>query len=342
MTARWQKILQRSIRTHEECEKYFGSSFAKTNYPLLIPLSLAEKIKHQGLDSPLAHQFLPQSAENLTQGLIDPIGDHQYSPAPQIVHRYQSRALLFPTTTCPVICRYCFRKNELYQPDSLFLPKENETLDYLLAHPEIEELILSGGDPLMLNDKKLEQLLSKISKIKHIRFLRFHTRFISIIPERINNRFLGVLNRYQKFFSRMIIVIHSNHISEWGPASLKKIARLNKIGIELRLQSVLLPNVNDTTEALLNLYRLMIHHRVTPYYLHHPDHAKGTSHFQLSIEEGRKIFAPLRAQLPGWALPRYTVDIPGGHGKVDAFNPESYSFAGKLLNQHGEFVEYSS
>lgn len=341
MTARWQTILQRSLRTHQELEAFFEKPFPKTSYPVLIPLSLAQKIKALGDDSPLAKQFLPHAHENGADGLMDPIGDHHFSPVSQIVHRYESRALLFPTSACPVICRYCFRKNELYTGDELFSPKQNQAFDFLDQHPEIEELILSGGDPLMLSDKKLDQLLSRISRIKHIRFVRFHTRFLSIVPERFNSSLLKVLQRYQNKFSRLIIVIHSNHTSEWGPASLKKCERLHQAGVELRLQSVLLKGVNNCPQDLVDLYRLLINHRVTPYYLHHPDHAKGTSHFQLSIEEGRKIYARLRTKLPGWALPRYVVDIPGGHGKIDAFNPEGFAFHGKLLNQQGELVEYS-
>lgn len=338
MRPRWHDVLKQSLRTQKQLEEFFQTSFPALDYPVLVPLALAKKIREQGLDSPLAKQFLPHADETLKGGLRDPIGDTAHSPAPQVVHRYHSRALLLPTTVCPVICRYCFRKNELYGGEELFIPRLSESLQYFRDHPEIEEVILSGGDPLMLSDAKLAELIRALSEIKSIKYLRFHSRFLPILPERFNHRLKRTLKSSLKYFSRVTFVIHSNLAEEWGPSALKKLAQLRSLGIDLRLQSVLLRGVNDCPTRLLELIKLMIEHGVTPYYLHHPDQAQGTQHFQLELEAGRRLYAQLRDCLPGWAIPRYTLDIPGGEGKVEAFNPESYKFSGKLINRLGNEV----
>jgi lysine 2,3-aminomutase len=337
--ARWQVIYQNALKSGAELEAFFQAPFPKLSYPICIPLPLAERIKLRGLDSPLARQFLPHKDELLPGGLVDPIGDHQHSPTPQIVHRYGSRALLMPTTVCPVICRYCFRKNELYSDDELFKPKLEEALNYLKGHEEIEEVILSGGDPLMLSDKKLAQLIERLVQIPHLRFLRFHTRALTTLPERFSSRLLTVLNRAAKRFDRVSLVFHLNHASELSPKSLKIVGKLRKMSLDLYSQSVLLHGINDSTDTLYELFSSLAQVGITPYYLHHPDSTQGARHFMVALETGRRLYAPLREKLPGWALPRYVLEIPDGGGKTDAFNPESLNFSGTLLTRTGQTVK---
>lgn len=326
MKARWQSHLQKALRTTEQLESFFQTSFPKLSYPVFIPLALAQKIKIQGLDGPLAQQFLPHANENSPIGLTDPIGDHLHSPVSQVVHRYDNRALFFPTTTCPVICRYCFRKNELYNQDQLFKPNGQQALDYLKNHPEIEEVIFSGGDPLMLSDKKLHELLNALAKIPHIRYLRFHTRFLTVLPERINAKFLRTLSRFRKRFSRISMVIHTNHRDEWSPAMEKKVKWMRAHHIDVYSQSVLLKGVNASPNALVDLFSHLACIGVVPYYLHHPDPAQGTEHFSLSIEEGRALYRAVKKRLSGWMVPEYVIELPKGGGKVSIFNSEDLEF----------------
>ncbi|WP_372656092.1 KamA family radical SAM protein, partial [Halobacteriovorax sp.] len=196
----WQEEFKNSIKSHEGLESFFQTSFPKTSYPILIPKNLAKRIEEEGLDSPLGKQFLPAAEELKEEGLIDPIGDHHQSPIPQIVHRYKNRILFFPTQTCPVICRYCFRKNELSNDDELFKFNLKNVLSYLREHTEIEEIIFSGGDPLILSDEKISKYLHEFSNISHIKYIRFHTRTPIILPSRVTENFCKMLNNFQDKF----------------------------------------------------------------------------------------------------------------------------------------------
>ena len=289
-----------------------------------VPDRLIKMIEAQGFDGPLAKQFLYSDLEKDSSGLSDPIGDHAHQKTAGLVHRYKNRALLFPTQKCPVHCRYCFRRNELETGDPLFGQLE-EAFSYLDEHDEIEEVILSGGDPLTLSEKRLDNLLSRIKQQ-----VRIHSRVPVSAPESLSSDHLGILEKYDP-----ILVIHTNHSSEWDDQSEELVSKMKKL--RLFSQTVLLKGVNDNIEDLVSLFKKLSSLRMLPYYLHHPDQVMGAMHFWLSLEEGRRLYAQLRDQLSGWQLPRYVIDIPGGHGKVDAFNPEAYSFSGKLIGKDGEF-----
>jgi lysine 2,3-aminomutase len=308
-------------------------------YPLFIPRALALKIKSDGPQGVLAKEFLPHDleldADINTKGLIDPIGDKTYFKAPQLIHRYESRALFTPTTICPVHCRYCFRKNELNASDELFQQDFELTLNYLRSHPEISEIIFTGGDPLTLSNEKLKRYLLAFSEIKSIKDIRFHTRYPVILPERIDHEFLNVLKWANNSFRTISMAIHTNHIKEFDAENFQAIKKLNQINVQLLSQTVLLQGVNDTKKDLLDLFQTFIDLKIRPYYLHHPDQVKGGMHFYLSIKKGRELYQALRKELPGWALPHYVIDIPGGFGKVSAFNPETTSFSGQLLSKDG-------
>ena len=344
----WTSDFQKAFKNLKDLYSFLGWDLkpellpVAATYPLFVPQSLALKIKDQGPEGVLAKEFLPDALEldadlNI-KGYEDPIGDKTYNKAPQLIHRYESRALFAPTTICPVHCRYCFRKNELNQPDELFQQDFVETLNYLQNHPEISEIIFTGGDPFTLSNEKLEKYLDAFSLIKSIKDIRFHTRYPVILPNRIDEKLLTVLHEASKKFRTISIAIHANHISEFDQVSMAAIERLGKLNTQLLSQTVLLKGVNDKTEVLTDLMNLFISLKVRPYYLHHPDRVKGGMHFYTSLQEGRKIYHSLRKQLPGWGLPHYVIDVPGGHGKISAMNPETTTFSGQLLSRDGDVV----
>jgi lysine 2,3-aminomutase len=306
-------------------------------YPIFIPKNLAKKIKHEGPDGVLAKQFLPSPLEIDSkinaEGLKDPIGDNLNHKAPQLIHRYHSRVLFTPTSICPVLCRYCFRKNELSANEEIFHQDFEKTLHYLQSNAQISEIIFTGGDPLTLSNEKLSFYFSEFSKIKTIKDIRFHSRYPVILPERLDADFHEIIKKAAKDFRTITLAIHCNHVHELDDHSRDAIQALKALPLQLLSQTVLLKDVNDSTEALVELFNAFIDLKIRPYYLHHPDKVLGGMHFDLSLEEGRKIYHSLRMKLPGWAIPHYILDSAEGTGKLPAFNPESFQFSGKLIHQ---------
>lgn len=337
----WKTKLREAFRSSNELYAFLGwqderARIVEQNYPIFIPRSLAEKIRKGGKDGVLAKEFLPDAREISDAGLVDPIGDKEHYKAPQLIHRYQSRALFTPTSICPVHCRYCFRKNELSPQDELFSADFEKTLEYLKVHPEIQEIIFTGGDPLTLSDEKLSNYLEAFASIPSIKDVRLHTRYPVILPERLDAGFLKLLDDYAPKFRTFSIAIHSNHAQEFDAVNSSFIKELAKKPVQLLSQTVLLRGINDDSKELLELFETFISLKIRPYYLHHPDQVRGGLHFYLPLTEGRKIYGELRNRLPGWALPHYVIDIPGGAGKVTAFNPEEHNFGGQLLGLSGE------
>ncbi len=310
-------------------------------YPLFVPQGLARRIKAEGPNGVLAREFLPDGLETeLAEGLTDPIGDRTFLKAPQLIHRYKSRALFTPTSVCPVHCRYCFRKNELDASHDLFQRDFEQTLDYLVAHPEITELIFTGGDPLTLSNDRLGTYLRAFAELGTLKDVRFHTRYPVILPQRLDAGFCELLGEFAERFRTLSLAIHVNHSREIDDEVRDRLRPLRKLPVQLLAQTVLLRGVNDSKTALLGLMEELISLGVRPYYLHHPDQVKGGLHFYLPLEEGRRLYQTLRDQLPGWALPQYVIDISGGHGKVGAYNPEAYAFSGRLINRSGDLVDH--
>lgn len=311
-------------------------------YSLFIPRKLARKIKEQGPEGALARQYIPSKVEidpSINEfGMMDPIGDQKYLRAPQLIHRYPSRALFTPQTVCPVHCRYCFRKNELSIQEEIFKSDFSKTLKYLAEHSEISEIIFTGGDPLTLSNEKIEKYLKAFNDIKSIKDIRFHTRYPVILPERIDQGFINLMQTFSQRFRTLTIAIHTNHKSEWDQISEEAISKLSDTKVQLLSQTVLLKGINDDRVVLLDLFEHLMNLKIRPYYLHHPDRVKGGMHFYLSLEEGRRVYHELRQRLPGWAIPHYIVDIPGGFGKTNAFNPESFIFSGQLISLSGEMI----
>lgn len=340
--ANWQQTLAGALRDTRALAAFLEWPLPEsvaTAFPVLVPRALAQQIKAQGPNGPLALQFLPHADELASQGLVDPIGDQAHAKTAQLIHRYHNRALLVPTTVCPVHCRYCFRKNEL--SDDVFKNDRAATLAYLSAHTEIEEVIFTGGDPLMLSDEKLHAWLSDLARIPHLAYVRFHTRFPVILPERLTPELAQLFAAFGERF-RILFVVHTNHASEWSSEALQSAQSFRPRGLRWLSQSVLLKGVNDSAAALAELFRLLARTNIEAYYLHHPDQVKGAMHFWLPLEEGRRTWAVLHDQLPGWMLPQYVIDVPGGHGKISAVNPETHSFSGTLLSRQGEPIQLTT
>lgn len=336
----WTEEFKNSLKSNEDLKSFFNVDFPQVKYPIFLPKVFAEKIKTAGPDSPLWKEFLPNAHEN-DEGLgrLDPIGDKVHAKNNQLIHRYENRVLFTPTTVCPVLCRYCFRKNELASSDEIFDQKFTEAKAYLLANPEINEVIFTGGDPFILSNEKLAYYIQEFSEIESIKYIRFHTRTPVILPSRLDEGLIAILESANALFKRCMVMIHVNHESELTKDVVAALNAMTTNHVEVFSQTVLLKGVNDNTEALYNLFTKLSDLKVNPYYLHHPDEALGAMHFYLTLEEGRRIFAPLHNKLPGWALPQYILDIPGGEGKTPAFNPESFEFSGTVLNRNGDKVK---
>lgn len=284
-------------------------------YAVAVTPVMASLIDSNDPDDPIARQFIPTAAEILTNPaeLADPIGDFPHTPVKGIVHRYRDRVLLKIVQACPVYCRFCFRREmvgpgaEALSPDEL-----DDALAYIAAHPEIWEVILTGGDPLILSPRRLADIKARLDAIPHVQVVRFHSRVPVVDPARITPETITSLGGRTPVY----ILLHANHAREFTDDARRALTLLSGGGIPLLGQSVLLAGVNDTVEALQDLFRTMIVHRVKPHYLFQPDLAPGTAHFRLPIAKGRALIAALRGPMSGLAQPTYMLDLPGGHGKV--------------------------
>lgn len=283
-------------------------------YAIAISPAVRSRLGH-GPGDPVAAQFVPTAQELLlsAEEFADPIGDERFSPVPAVVHRYRDRVLLKPLGMCPVYCRFCFRR-EAVGPEHGVVPDTElaAALDYIREHDEIWEVILTGGDPLMLPPGRLGRVLDGLDAIAHVKVVRVHTRVPVVSPERIRPALLEVL----RCRTPVWIVLHCNHRQEIGEDASAALRALVDAGIPLLSQTVLLKGVNDSASALEELFRELVEHRVKPYYLHHADLARGTGHFRTGIEEGQEIVRTLRGDVSGLCQPTYVLDIPGGHGKV--------------------------
>ncbi len=281
-------------------------------YAVAIPPALAALITH--LDDPIGRQFIPHPDELHTapHERADPIGDDALSPVPGIVHRYADRALLKPLLVCPVYCRFCFRREHVGPDGGLLTEAQLATaLDWLRSHPAITEVILTGGDPLLLSPRRLRTILDALEAIPHVQTLRIHSRVPVADPAR-----LLALAETLATDKPLWLVIHANHASELTADAVAALRTVSRRGVLLLGQTVLLRGVNDTAAALEALFRAMLAARIKPYYLHQLDPAPGTARFHVPVAEGRALLRELRGRVTGLAWPTYVVDIPGGHGKV--------------------------
>jgi lysine 2,3-aminomutase len=265
-------------------------------------------------DDPIRLQAVPDARELVVAAgeRADPIGDRAHGVADLLVHRYPDRALLFPTLRCPMFCRYCFRKVTLNEDTIRLRTALPKALAYLRAHPEIREVILSGGDPLMLSDSTLSGLLTALRTVPSVEHLRIHTRMPVTLPMRVDGALATLLGRHRP----LVLVTHFNHPRELTSQAEDAVRALVDAGVLVLNQAVLLKGVNADTDTLAALFGGLLRWQVRPYYLHHLDLTVGTSHFRVSLDEGLHIVRRLRGRISGLANPTYVVEIPGGGGKV--------------------------
>ena len=287
-----------------------------SRYAVSVTPAVAALIDPADAADPIARQFIPDPAELVTlpEERADPIGDVAHSPVEGVVHRYPDRALLKLVHAGPVYCRFCFRR-EMVGPggDALTGGKLDAALAYLASRREIWEVIMTGGDPLILSARRMREIARRLSAISHIKVARWHTRVPIVDPERITPDFARALRVPGK---ASYIAVHANHPREFTAAACAALARLADAGHVLISQSVLLRGVNADVATLSALMRAFVENRVKPYYLHHPDLAPGTAQFRLSLEEGQALAKSLRGHLSGLCQPTYILDIPGGAGKI--------------------------
>lgn len=284
-------------------------------YAIAVPPLLASRIQNQ--NDPIARQVIPSLSElKETPGEVaDPIGDERFSPLKGLVHRYEDRVLIKPILICPLYCRFCFRREQVgHKQDSVLdIASWEKIFDYVKDHQEIREVILSGGDPLMLSPRRLSWIFQELDNIRHIKLIRLHTRVPIAMPERVNEALLKVLEDSLK---SVWVAIHTNHVKEFSQPACDAFKRLTQVGVALVGQTVLLKNVNDNVSALEALFCKMLDYKIKPYYLHQLDKAPGTDHFHVPVQRGLKLLEALRGRVTGLAWPTYVYDIPGGFGKV--------------------------
>lgn len=285
-------------------------------YAIAITPDIAGLIDADDPADPIARQFVPDTSELLVgrEELADPIGDFAHQPVKGIVHRYPDRVLLKPLHACPVYCRYCFRREQVGPGGEALNDAElDAAIAYIASHHEIFEVILTGGDPLMLSSRRLSEIMRRLAGIPHLGVIRLHSRVPVAEPGRIDDELVAALALDQP---AVWLAIHVNHPRELSAASLAACRKLTRAGIPLLGQTVLLNGVNADPATLEQLFRAMVRARIKPYYLHHPDPAPGTRRFRLDIGEGQALMRGLHGRISGLCQPSYVLDLPGGHGKV--------------------------
>jgi lysine 2,3-aminomutase len=295
-------------------ERVTALAAVAARYAVAITPALAELIDPADPHDPIARQFVPDERELATtpEENGDPIGDTAHSPVEGIVHRYPDRVLLKLVKSCAVYCRFCFRR-EMVGPGRGGLSAEAlaGALNYIRANPAIWEVILTGGDPLLLSPRRLADVMAKLAAIAHVKVLRIHTRMPVAAPERITPALVRALRSEKATF----VVLHANHPRELSKQTRAACARLVDAGIPLLSQSVLLRGVNDDVDTLGALMRALVECRIKPYYLHHADLAPGTAHLRTDIAHGQDLMRALHGRYSGLCQPAYVLDIPGGYGK---------------------------
>ena len=297
-------------------EKFADLARVTQRYAIAITPEIAALIDRADPDDRIARQFVPDIAELTTtpDERADPIGDDAHSPVEGIVHRYPDRVLLKLVNVCAVYCRFCFRREMVGPGKQMLSPgKLDAALAYIAAHPQIWEVILTGGDPLVLSARRLGEVVRRIAAIDHVKIVRLHTRLPVVSPEKITPALVRALKAPGK---TTYVALHANHPRELTPSVRAACARIVDGGIPMVSQSVLLRGVNDDAATLEALMRAFVECRIKPYYLHHADLAPGTSHFRTTIEDGQALMRALRGRVSGLAQPTYVLDIPGGYGKV--------------------------
>jgi lysine 2,3-aminomutase len=346
---RWQ--LKHRITTAEQLQKFLptltpeefaGAKLANHKLALAITPYFFNLIGPADENCPIRTQVIPKEAETHTASweMSDPCGEDSHSPVPGLVHRYPDRVLFLVTDRCAAYCRYCTRSRLVSNASGYdFHPEFDKQIEYIATHPEVRDVLLSGGDPLLFSDEKLEFLLGKLRAIPHVEFLRIGTRIPIFLPQRITPELCTMLKQFHPLF----ISIHANHPRELTTEVRDALGRLADAGIPLGNQSVLLKNVNDDVTVMKALVQKLLMCRVKPYYLYQCDLIAGSAHLRASVAKGLEIMEQLRGHTTGYGVPTYVIDAPGGGGKVPV-SPEYVLCrnAGRVLirNYEGKIFEY--
>jgi lysine 2,3-aminomutase len=347
----WKWQLKHRITTVEQLQKFLptltpeefaGAKLANTKLALAITPYFFNLIDPADENCPIRLQVIPKLAESHTAPweMSDPVGEDSHSPVPGLVHRYPDRVLFLVTDRCAAYCRYCTRSRLVSNASGYdFHPEFDKQIAYIAAHPEIRDVLLSGGDPLLLSDDKLENLLSRLRAIPHVEFLRIGSRIPTFLPQRITPELCAMLKKFHPLF----MSVHSNHPRELTTEVRDALGRLADAGIPLGNQSVLLKHVNDDATVMKALVQKLLMCRVKPYYLYQCDLISGSAHLRASVRQGIEIMQQLRGHTTGYAVPQYVIDAPGGGGKVPV-NPEyvlSHNADRVVLrNYEGKIFEY--
>jgi len=317
----WQHILKKSLIKPQQFSEEFGLDTDKlaqvmTEYPARINPYFLRLIKEK--DDPIYRQVVPDEQEiNDYVGIDDPLNEEGDSPVPSVVHRYEDRALLMVTHQCPVYCRFCTRKRFVgKEPISREMVRKG--INYIREHDEIKDVILSGGDPLILKDREIEEILKALREIPHLEIIRIGTRVPGALPTRITKKLCSMLKKYHPLYVN-INFIHPREITDEVAVAC---GRLADAGIPLGSQTVLLKGINDDPETIKELMQKLLAIRVKPYYLYQADLTKGTEHLRTPVECGLNIIKALQGRISGMAIPKFVIDLPGGGGKIPLLPPD--------------------
>ena len=319
--AEWQRVLhERSLSTLRQLVEKFGAEHfpdldrlqqAVDNFEFRISPPMVDLIKEPG--DPIWRQYVPDLQElDVVEGVLDSLGEEADSPVPNITHRYPDRALFLASPVCASYCRFCTRRRKVGDPEKIPMSQYESAFRYLEEHTEIRDVILSGGDPLMLSDRRLDDILTRLRKIKHLEVLRIGSRVPCHLPERITPELCATLKKHHPLY----INTHFNHPDELTPAAVRGLGMLADAGIPLGCQTVLLRGVNDDVDVMKRLMQKLLAARVRPYYIYMCDNVAGVEHFKTSVEKGLEIVEGLRGWTSGLAVPHFVIDAPGGGGKI--------------------------
>ena len=324
----WTWQLKNRIITLEQIERHMvltpeeraGCLFANQKLALAITPYFFNLIDRDDPDCPIRKQLIPRVGEMQVsqEEMLDSLGEDEHSPVPGLVHRYPDRVLFLVTDRCAAYCRYCTRSRLVSNAQHYdFHPEYEQALRYIESHPEVRDVLLSGGDPLLLSDKKLEHLISRLRAIKHVEFIRIGSRIPVFLPQRITPTLCDIFKKYGPVW----MSIHVNHPKECTQELKDACERLAFAGVPLGNQSVLLKGVNDDPEVMKALVHRLLRMRVRPYYIYQMDLITGGAHFKVDVRKGIEIIKALRGHTTGYAVPQYVIDAPGGGGKVP-INPD--------------------
>ena len=318
----WRQILADSIVKPKDLADHLGVDPKEIeaivgDYPMRITPTVLATIKAKG--DAIWKQVVPDPAEMADfEAPDDPLEEDLMSPVPHLVHRYPDRALLMVTNQCPIYCRFCTRKRLVGKPGFLKKGELDRAIEYLRAHREVRDVILSGGDPLLLPDHLLDRILKALRSIPHLELIRLGSRVPGTLPQRITPRFCEIVKKYHPIYMNL----HFNHPDELTPEVKAACGRLADAGVPLGAQTVLLKGVNDDPEVMKQLMHQLLLARVKPYYLYQADLTKGTNHFRTTVETGMQIIRALQGHTSGMAVPHFVIDAPGGGGKIPILPPD--------------------